>query len=152
MMREFEAVIYKADCVDETFIKIPFDVNSEYGCNRVKVVAYFDGVQAHSTIVAMGNGYKMGLSKSVRELIKKSSGDTVKVAIEKEPLERKITIPVDFLHVLEDDLGALTYFEELSYEKKKKCIDWITSATKDEMRASRILKAFHLLKDQALLI
>lgn len=151
-MREFEAIIHKADCVDETFIEIPFNVNEEYGSNRVKVVAYFDGIQAHCTIVSMGNGYKMGLSKSVREAIKKSDGDTVKVAIEKEALEQKITIPIDFLHVLEEDLGALKYFEEMSYEKKKKCIDWITSAAKDEMRASRMLKAFHLLKDQALLI
>lgn len=151
-MKEFEAVIHKADCVDETFIEIPFDVNLEYGSNRVKVIAYFDGVQSHGCIVSMGNGYKMGLSKSVRETIGKTPGDTVKVAIEKEDMEQKITIPIDFLHVLEEDLGALNYFEELSYEKKKKCIDWITSSAKDETRASRILKAFHLLKDQALLI
>ncbi|MCH4171111.1 MAG: DUF1905 domain-containing protein [Lactobacillus sp.] len=71
------------------FVAFPHDIRELYGKGRVKVVAYFDGVEYHGSIVNMGlknpDGsicYILGITKSIRGEIHKDIEDDITVKIE----------------------------------------------------------------------
>ena len=88
-MYEFEAILQKAhDDTDTAYIKVPFDIKTEFGKGRVKVHATFDKEPYDGSIVNMGvkndDGsvcYIIGVRKDIRAKIGKRVGDTVKVII-----------------------------------------------------------------------
>lgn len=78
----FHAVIQKVPDIDGAYVKIPFDVQKEFGKGRVKVEATFDGVAYSGCVVRMGTPFHiLGLRKDIRAKIKKQQGDTVLVTI-----------------------------------------------------------------------
>jgi len=88
-MREFEAVLQKADDMDGAYVAVPFDIREVYGKGRLKVHATFDGLPYSGSIVNMGvknpDGsvcYIIGVRKDIRLKIGKQAGDVVKVTIE----------------------------------------------------------------------
>ncbi|MCI8283848.1 MAG: DUF1905 domain-containing protein [Firmicutes bacterium] len=50
----FEAIIKKVPDIDGAYIEFPYDVKSEFGKGRVKVRAFFDGVEYNGSLVRMG--------------------------------------------------------------------------------------------------
>ena len=88
-MREFEAVLQKADDMDGAYVAVPFDIREVYGKGRLKVHATFDGLPYSGSIVNMGvknpDGsvcYIIGVRKDIRLKIGKQAGDVIKVTIE----------------------------------------------------------------------
>ena len=85
---EFDAVIQKVPSQDGAYIVFPYDIRSEFGKGRVKVRATFDGEPYEGSIVNMGvkndDGsvcYIIGILKSIRAMIGKQPGDTVRVTV-----------------------------------------------------------------------
>ena len=92
---EYEAIIQKVEN-GGAYVAFPYDIREEFGKGRVKVSATFDGEPYEGSIVNMGvknsDGsvcYIIGILKSIREKIKKESGDTVKVTIKERLLFQK---------------------------------------------------------------
>jgi len=87
---KFDAVIEKVPDQDGAYIKVPFDIKSEFGKGRLPVHATFDGEPYDGSIVNMGvknaNGsicYVIGIRKDIRAKIGKQAGDDICVTIRK---------------------------------------------------------------------
>lgn len=82
----------KIVCIPErggAYVKFPWNVREEFGKGRVKVHAEFDGEPYDGSVVNMGikneDGsvcYIIGITKAIRNAIKKSDGDVVHVKIQ----------------------------------------------------------------------
>lgn len=71
------------------YVRFPWNVREEFNKGRVKVHATFDGEPYDGSVVNMGmkneDGsvcYIIGITKAIREKIKKEPGDVVSVVIE----------------------------------------------------------------------
>lgn len=145
---KFEAEIKKHDEKDATYIEIPFDIEKEFGTKRVKVKAKFDSEEYRGSIVRMGNPcYIIGITKEIRNKIGKSYGDIISVEVEKDEDERIVELPMEFEENLKLNDLAYKFFENLSYSQKRKYVQWITSAKKDETKKKRIEEAILNLKN-----
>ena len=139
---KFEAEIKKHDGKDATYIEIPFDVEKEFGAKRVKVKAKFDSEEYRGSIVRMGMPcYIIGITKDIRNKIGKSYGDIISVEVEKDEEERIIDIPMEFEEKLKLNDLAYKFFKSLSYSQKRKYVQWISSAKKEETKQKRIEEA-----------
>jgi hypothetical protein len=85
---EFDAVIQKVPEQDGAYLAFPYDIKSEFGKGRVKVLATFDGEPYDGSVVNMGvknpDGsvcYIIGVRKDIRAKIGKQPGDVVRVTV-----------------------------------------------------------------------
>jgi len=85
---KFDAVIKKVFDMDGAYVEFPYDIKTEFGKGRVKVLATFDGEPYDGSIVNMGvknaDGsvcYIIGIRKDIRTKIGKQAGDSVRVTI-----------------------------------------------------------------------
>jgi len=81
----FDAVIEGFDR-GGAYVRVPYNIRTDFGKGRLKVHAKFDGVPYDGSIVNMGlrneDGsvcYILGILKSIRETLGKGLGDTVHV-------------------------------------------------------------------------
>ena len=135
----FEAELKKVEGKEASYIEIPFDVEEEFDVKRVKVKALFDGVEYRGSIVKMGLPcYIIGVTKDIRNKISKTYGDTIKVVMEKDVEDRNIEVPEKLNVMFNDNKDACEFYESLSYSQKKKYVEWINSAKKEETFDKRI--------------
>ena len=85
---EYYQKIQAVEAKGGAFVAFPYDVRTEFGRERVKVHATFDGVPYDGSVVNMGvknpDGsicYIIGIRKDIRKAIGKDVGDTVHVRI-----------------------------------------------------------------------
>ncbi len=150
---EFEVVIQKKEDKDATYIEIPLDVEREFGAKRVKVKAKFDGIDYRGSIVKMGLPcYIIGITKEIRNKMGKDYGEAIRVEIEKDEEERIIEVPSEFQGMLNENSCAKEFYESLSFSNKRKYIQWITSAKKEETRVKRMNEAIVKLQNQVKLL
>ena len=145
MKQSFTAVIKQHNNINGAYIEPPFDVKEVFGAKRVKVKAYFDGVEYRGSVVRMGGIYVLGLTQEIRKKIAKDFGDSVEVVLEKDEEERTVEIPSDFLEALNQSPMAKETYEKLSYTARKEYAVWITEAKRPETRQSRLLQAIERL-------
>lgn len=146
-MKEFLAEIKKQEGIDGTYVEIPFDVEAVFGAKRVKVKAWFDGMEYRGSIVRMGGCFMIGLTQALRKAIAKSPGDAVKVKVEKDEEERTIELPEDFQRALNKNAAAKEFYGGLSFSRKREFYQWIIEAKKSETRITRIEKAIEMLEN-----
>ena len=78
----FTAEIKKVPDIDGAYVEFPYDVRTEFGRGRVKVLATFDGVPYEGSLVRMGTpGHILGLRKDIRAEIGNQPGDRVEVTL-----------------------------------------------------------------------
>lgn len=148
-MEKFTGEIKKVKDKNGSYVEIPFDVEKVFGQKRVKVKATFDGVQYRGSIVKMGMSlYIIGITKEIREKIKKNPGDLVEVTICKDNDERVVEIPNILIEELDKDKEIKDFFESLSFSMKKKYVSLITSAKREETKEKRLIKIIEKLKNK----
>ena len=59
-----------------------------------------------------------------------------------------VEIPKEFDNLLDNNIDAKEFYESLSYSNKRKYIQWITSAKKEETKIKRMDEAIINLKDK----
>ena len=149
MKKEFKAQIKKVEGKNASYIEIPFDVEKIYNKRRVKVKAKFDGVAYRGSIVKMGMPcFMIGITKEIREKLNKTFGDIINVEIEEDLEERVIEIPKEFEDELDKNNKAKEFFYSLSFSMKKKYINLITSAKKEETKLKRIKDSIEKLQNR----
>ncbi len=78
----FQAELKRVPDRDGAYVEFPFDVKTEFGKGRVKVLATFDGYPYEGSLVRMKTpGHIIGLRKEIRHAIGKQPGDLVDVTI-----------------------------------------------------------------------
>lgn len=123
-----------------TFARIPEveqDKSKPFGW--VTVRGTIDGyeIQKHR-LAPMGGGKSLFLPvrAEIRKKINKKEGDNVHVVLYLD--DSGIELPEELRLCLEDEPGALNFFESLSDSEKKAYIDWIYSARKEDTRIERM--------------
>ncbi|KEI80554.1 DUF1905 domain-containing protein [Clostridium botulinum] len=145
----FEAEIKKIAGKDATYVEIPFDVEKEFAAKRVKVLVKFENEQYRGSIVNMGlSCYIIGITKEIRNKIDKTYGDIIKVELQKDEEERIVIVPEEFKVRLSNNKVANDFYESLSYSQKRKYIQWITSAKKEETKVKRMKEAIVKLENK----
>ena len=88
MDHRFTATIERSGDIDAAYVVVPVDIRAVYGVGRLKVEATFDSEPYRGSVVNMGvkdaEGricYIIGITKSIRQRIGKSFGDTVEVTL-----------------------------------------------------------------------
>ena len=95
-------------------------------------------------LLPMGEGdFIMALNSTVRKKIRKEKGAMVKVQLEVDTKEIKLSS--DFLECLADEPKALKYFKTLAGSHQKYFSKWIESAKTDTTKARRIAQAINAL-------
>ncbi len=145
---EFDALIQKHPDMDASFIEFPYDVEKEFGTKgQVKVLATFDGYEYRGSLAKMGHPvHRLGLTKEIRNAIRKKPGDTIHVTLKKDEAPRIVEAPDDFSKLLDQNPEVKSYFEGLSYTHRKEYVRWIGDAKKQETRENRLQKSIEMLR------
>ena len=85
---------------------------------------------------------------TIRNKIERTYGDIIEVEIKKDKEERVVELPKEFANLLDNNMEAKEFYESLSYSNKRKYIQWITSAKKEETQIKRMDEAIIKLKDK----
>jgi hypothetical protein len=95
-------------------------------------------------LLPMGDGdFIMALNGTIRKNIRKEKGAMVKVQMEVDTKEKKLS--ADFLACLSDEPKALKYFKTLPKSHQKYFSNWIESAKTDVTKDKRIVQAVNAL-------
>lgn len=93
-------------------------------------------------LLPMGGGdFIMPINAAMRKGTMKRKGDTVKVSLEADNTQLKISATL--LECMEDDPGALEYFRKLPVSHQNYYSKWIESAKTDITKAKRIALAIN---------
>jgi len=112
--KEFTTELLKVPGINGAYICLPFDAKTVYGKRHmIKVKATIDGVLYRGSLVDMGKGTMMGVTKEIRKKIGKNPGDMVHIILEPDTVERTVT-------------------------NRKEYIAWITGAKREETRKTRL--------------
>ena len=147
-MFEFEAKLIRPEGTGTwTYLTVPISVEEVFGSKgNVYVKGIINEVPYRGTLMPHGDGsHYMVVKKSLREAIKKESGDIVSVTMERDLEKREVQIPEDFLVELDLHTEVQAIFTKLSYSHQKEYVDWIESAKKPETRKNRINKSLEML-------
>ena len=110
-MIEFTAAIEDA-MRGGAVVPIPDDVIKELGGpGRIPVNATFDGIPYQGSVVTMGGRSILGVLKTIRAHLGKSSGDQVVVTLERDDAKRKVTIPPELEETFKKNSEARALFE-----------------------------------------
>jgi ABC-type lipoprotein release transport system permease subunit len=125
------------------FANVPIDVEKEFGKKgQVQVKASVNGKVFYNSLLPHGNGkHYIVLGEHIRDQAGVKVGDTIIMTIEADERARIVEPPVDLEMALAKNKVALEYFTKLANSYKKRYVEWITSARKEETRAERIVKA-----------
>lgn len=118
--------------------EVPQDKHSPFGW--VKVKGRIDGFEINKYhLMPMGNGeLALFVKADIRKTIKKEAGDYVHVILylDNEPL----IVPEELLLCLQDEPGALRFFNFLNESEQYNYIKWIYSAKTDQAKVERLAK------------
>jgi len=128
------------------YVRVPFDVEREFGKKRVPVRATIDGIAYRGSLVRMGTEcHVLGVLKSIRSSLGKSEGDVVDIVLEEDTEKRDVEIPADVQVALQASPVAARFFDGLAYSHKREYVRWIEEAKRDSTRSTRIARTIELL-------
>jgi bifunctional DNA-binding transcriptional regulator/antitoxin component of YhaV-PrlF toxin-antitoxin module len=141
----FKTLLLKADGMDATGIKLPFDIEVVWGSKRVKVKALINGVEYRGSAVRMGGEYWMGVPKAFRDAAGIQAGDHIEVTMERDEEPRTVTPPDELLSAIAD-AGLQTAWDSQNYTNQKESARSVAEAKSTETRAKRIEKVIAMLQ------
>lgn len=148
---KFEAIIQASEIGrGGAYIEFPFNVEKEFGVKgRVKVICFYENIKYQGSLVKMDTQcHIIGITKEIREKIGKNIGDKVKVCLYKDESERTVDVHPLLIQEFNRDKELQEKYEKLSYSRKKKIFDQLTSAKKEETVKRRLEKIVLELKKE----
>lgn len=144
---EFEAVLEAGDGDGGVFVVVPFSVPEVYGTRgRVPVQVTFDGYPYQGSITPLGDGHHaLHVLKQIRKAVGKTIGDTVRVTLSRDVVERKMEAPADLAEQLAANPKAAAYFTNLAYTHQREFVRWLEGAKKPEARVHRLAQTIEML-------
>jgi len=111
----------------------------------IPVRGMLDGHPYIQTLVKYSGKWRLYLNGPMRKAAKKDVGDTVRVEIEFDPVERIIPIHPKFLKALNANKNAKKTFEGLAPSRQKEIVRYIGSLKSEEARDKNIKRAIGFL-------
>jgi len=132
-----------------TACRIPFDVVEAYGARgHVRVRGKLNGLPFRSTLIQEGPGiHYIVVNREMRDKLDVARGDVVRVEMQLDPRQRKITIPADLHRALVRDARARAKFTGLPPSHQKRYVDYIGEARRPETRRRRIQESLRRLRE-----
>lgn len=131
-----------------TGFEVPAKVVDSLGSGkRPPVRVTINGYPYRNTVAVMGGVFMIGVSAEHRAGAGVKAGDMLSVDLELDTALRVVTVPADFKKALARDASARTFFDGLSYSKKRGFVQSIEGAKTAETRERRIVKAIGMLRD-----
>lgn len=127
-------------------IPVEFDPKAVFGKVRAPVKVTLNGYSYRSTIAAMGGKLFIPLRKSHREAAGIGERGTIKVRIEPDGEERKVSVPPALKKALAGSKRAAASWRKLSYTSQREYAEAVTGAKKPETRERRIARILDALK------
>jgi hypothetical protein len=122
-----------------TGIEAPTEVVEALGSGkRPAVTVTINSHTYRSTVATMGGRYMLPLSAENRQAAGVAAGDEVEVSVELDTAPREAEVPADLAAALDGAPEAKTFFESLSYSRKRRYILQIEGAKKAETRQRRV--------------
>ncbi len=81
----------------------------------------------------------------VRQAIRRSDANVKATTV--KTTSKMVELPAELEQVLQNDVEAMTRWEEFSAEHKAEYVEWITDAKQDESRKRRIAKSLELIRE-----
>jgi hypothetical protein len=132
-----------------SYVEIPKSVMAHFeGRKRVKVKASLNGFTYRTTTFSMQGCCGIPVRREIREGAGIEPGDRIKVKLEEDLRERKVTIPSDLLKALKSSPKIHDRFTRLSYTLQKEHVNWVIGAKKSETRTARIIKIIEKVKTE----
>ena len=129
------------------FVEVPFDVEEAFGSKRPKVKAMIEGIPYRGILTRMGTEcHLLVVLKEIREKIRKTFGDEVRITVEPDTEPRVIEIPAELKKAFKTEKEAKAFFDKLSYTHQREYVMWINEAKREETRQNRVAKAIEMLK------
>jgi hypothetical protein len=146
--KQFKAILTSGGRGKEwPVIKIPFDVEKDFGSNaRVSVQGTVNGFAFRSSIFPVGDGTHILLvNRRMRDGAKAKEGDLLSVSMEVDGDPEAIEIPADFQRALKRKKAAQVCFDQLPPSHQRAYVEAIVEAKTDETRSKRIAQAIQIL-------
>jgi len=125
-----------------TGIEFPAKIVEALGAGkRPPVRVTINGYTYRSTVAVMDGKFMLGVSADVREAAGVAGGDEVDVEVELDTAPRDVTVPPELSKALARNPEAKTFFDQLSYSKKRLYTVPIEKAKTDETRQRNVAKA-----------
>ncbi len=145
----FSAALQKSS-TGGALVRIPFDVEKEFGAKRAKVKAYFDGELYRGWLVRYGTDYHiLGVPREIRLRLGKEFGDEVTVSVEEDLEPHLVEVPPELAQAFKKAKAAEAFFKSLPYSHQREYVGYITEAKKAETRAKRVVQTIDKLKKKA---
>ncbi len=125
-----------------TGMEVPVDViEGLSGGKRPPVTVTVGGHTYRSTIGVMGGRAMIPLSAENRTAAGVAAGDTVEVEIELDTAERVLEVPDDLASAIASDADAQTFWDSISYSRRRRIVLAVDGAKAAETRTCRIDKS-----------
>jgi hypothetical protein len=129
-----------------TGMRVPEEIVGALGSGKRPAVRVTIGDYTYrSTITPMSGAFFIPVSAEVREASGVKAGDEVTVGVEIDTEPRTVDVPADLAAALDEDPGAKTFFEGLSYSNKRRLVLQIEGAKTADTRQRRVLKTIEQL-------
>lgn len=131
-----------------TGFEVPAEVVEQLGSGKRPSVTVTVGAHTYrSTVASMGGRFMLPLSAENRQLAGVAAGDEVEVELAPDTAPREAEVPADLAAALEAAPEAKTFFESLSYSRKRRYLLQIEGAKKPETRRRRVADTVARLAD-----
>jgi len=135
----FKAVLEKDDKTSGTGVRIPFDVEKQFGTRgRVPVCGTLNGAPFRSTLAPYGGAHYLPVNRVLRGQAKVAAGDALVVVLQRDDAPRVIEAPADFARAMKTNPAAAAAWDRLSYSHRREYVDAIAEAKRPETRDRRI--------------
>lgn len=148
-LRGFSARIYKIGI--NPVVDVPANVSTALGGRGpIPVAGLLEDVPIRATLVPTGGArHRLFLNTAMREAAGVGEGDTVRIALARDPLPRPIQIPGDLERAFGEHKGSRETFESLTAAWRRQAIVWLEDAKRPETRERRLQKILsHVLDRQ----
>lgn len=146
-MATFKAVLRPDPTGSGTFIEVPAEIVAKLGLRgRPKIQAIIAGRPYRGSLMPTGDGFGLGVLKSIQQAAGVSRGDTITVELELDTAPRVIEPPPDLARALARDARAAAAWDKLSFTNKREIARSLEEAKKPETRERRLAAALDRLR------
>jgi len=125
----------------------PFEVKEVFGTiARVPVRGTINGFPFRSSLMPMGGCHRMVVNQAMRDGAGVKAGDTVEVVMERDTVQRVVTVPALLKKALAKSKVAQANWKKYSYTHQKEMARAIAGAKQEETRARRLARIMDIVR------
>jgi hypothetical protein len=138
-----------------TYVRLPgvsADYRGKFGTVRASGTIDDYELVSYGLMPIRDGGLFLPIKAEIRKKIGKKEGDRVRVILYADVECPPMATPADLLLCLEDEPEAYRTYQSYTDVERKAFLDWIGSASQDELRVQRIVQAIEMLLNKQCIV